>query len=530
MASFVIGTASTTAQTLANGESGMIQQTGSLTPFSGNAVTMAGGAALGVQGSLAALGAASAVLVSGSNSSIMVGAQGSILGLGGAAIESQTGNIELSNSGEVTGESFGMLLGHGGEGSARIVNSGVIRGLQNSGIYAHTDVLTIVNTGEITGGISGIQAFARNVTIQNMGIISSIAVSELPLSSCYILNTGTIAKSVSMSAGNDRFIGDEGLVFGPVMGRSGDDRILTDRGDNEVLGGFGNDRLITGQGDDTLFGDEGADSMMGGLGADFHDGGAGRDQVDYRDSTAGVEVDLRIGEGAGGWAEGDQFVRIETILGSGFADVLTGDASDNLLRGRQGGDRLDGGDGDDTLRGDGGADTILGGAGSDTVTYAGSQEGIVVNLSSSSAATGGQAQGDVLTSIENVIGSEGADLLTGTTGANRLTGGGGGDLLNGLAGSDTLTGGAGADTFHFIPWDGTDTITDFQIGLDKLNLVAFGFTSLAQLTANLEISDDGTDTYLNFTNLNIDSLIILQDRLFASEAAFAASVIYLGPI
>lgn len=136
----------------------------------------------------------------------------------------------------------------------------------------------------------------------------------------------------------------------------------------------------------------------------------------------------------------------------------------------------------------------------------------------------------MLTSIENVIGSEGADLLTGTTGANRLTGGGGGDLLNGWAGNDTLTGGAGADTFHFIPWDGTDTITDFQIGLDKLNLVAFGFTSLAQLTANLEISDDGTDTYLNFTNLNIDSLIILQDRLFATEAAFAASVIYLGPI
>ena len=70
-------------------------------------------------------------------------------------------------------------------------------------------------------------------------------------------------------------------------------------------------------------------------------------------------------------------------------------------------------------------------------------------------AAGGYAVGDVLIGIENIIGSDGADLLTGDSRANVITGG---------EGNDMLTGGAGADTFVFGEQDDThrDEILDFR--------------------------------------------------------------------
>ena len=51
-----------------------------------------------------------------------------------------------------------------------------------------------------------------------------------------------------------------------------------------------------------------------------------------------------------------------------------------------------------------------------------------------------------------------------------MSGLGGNDTLRGRGGDDTLTGGAGADRFVFeaASANGTDTIRDFQSGLDKL--------------------------------------------------------------
>ena len=65
--------------------------------------------------------------------------------------------------------------------------------------------------------------------------------------------------------------------------------------------------------------------------------------------------------------------------------------------------------------------------------------------------------------------------LVGDNGANTLTGGNGDDRIEGGRGNDQLTGGAGADTFIVSDGTGTDTITDFQWGEDKL--VIQGFSS-----------------------------------------------------
>ncbi|NBZ87959.1 CAP domain-containing protein [Stagnihabitans tardus] len=65
-------------------------------------------------------------------------------------------------------------------------------------------------------------------------------------------------------------------------------------------------------------------------------------------------------------------------------------------------------------------------------------------------------------------GGEGNDTLTGGAGADSLTGGGGDDLLTGGAGKDDYTGGAGADTF--VLTSGVDRVSDFDLGLDHIQL------------------------------------------------------------
>ncbi|MEO0999288.1 MAG: hypothetical protein AAFW69_01590 [Pseudomonadota bacterium] len=65
------------------------------------------------------------------------------------------------------------------------------------------------------------------------------------------------------------------------------------------------------------------------------------------------------------------------------------------------------------------------------------------------------------------------ELLYGSHGADVIRGGGGDDLLIDGRASDTLTGGAGADVFELWPDDATEEITDFELGLDRIDLSAF---------------------------------------------------------
>ena len=86
---------------------------------------------------------------------------------------------------------------------------------------------------------------------------------------------------------------------------------------------------------------------------------------------------------------------------------------------------------------------------------------------------------------DTLNGKNGNDILLGGNGKDRLIGGGGSDRLIGEGGNDTLTGGGGADSFVFDsdrryrPKDlGTDTITDFVVGEDKILLSDATFTTI----------------------------------------------------
>ena len=189
-----------------------------------------------------------------------------------------------------------------------------------------------------------------------------------------------------------------------------------------------------------LFGSNGDDTLKGGGGADTLEGGSGIDTVQYSDSGSGVTVALLVGTGSGGTAEGDTFSSIENVLGSIYADTLSGDDDANVLSG---------GIGDDWLKGGGGADTLNGGTGNDTATYLNHGGGVTVSLASGTGTTG-DALGDVLTDIENLYGTAYADTLFGDSRANILHGDNGDDVLKGGGGADRLIGGSGVDTVTYV--------------------------------------------------------------------------------
>jgi Ca2+-binding RTX toxin-like protein len=274
-----------------------------------------------------------------------------------------------------------------------------------------------------------------------------------------------------------------------LSGSAGNDRLVGNDISEDIYGGGGNDLLRGGGGDDNLYGEDGNDRLVGGKGADQLDGGAGVDTADYRGSSASVMVDLLANSGSGGDALGDSFISIENVVGSAFGDTLRGNAGANVLSGRDGNDSLFGGDGNDRLVGGAGADVLNGGAGVDTVDYRTSLNGVTVDLLNNSG-VGGEAQGDTFFFIENVIGSDLADVLRGDAGANRLQGEGDNDSLFGGDGNDRLLGGAGADTLD--GGAGTDT-ADYGSSLVGLTV---------SMTAGIASTGDAAgDVFIAIENL-----------------------------
>ena len=195
----------------------------------------------------------------------------------------------------------------------------------------------------------------------------------------------------------------------------------------------------------------------------------------------------------------------DTITGNSSANVLSGAAGNDSLFGLDGNDSLSGGDGDDYLDGGFGFDTINGGNGNDTTSYAFYSGPIVANLTTGVVSfPGNSTLTDTLISIENLIATNGNDSVTGNSSANVLSGAAGNDTIIGGLGSDTLTGGLGIDIFKYNNLADSafgalnrDTITDFLLGVDKLDLSA--------IDANFTIAGDQAFTFLGssaaFTNV-----------------------------
>ena len=171
----------------------------------------------------------------------------------------------------------------------------------------------------------------------------------------------------------------------------------------------------------------------------------------------------------------------DTVVGTTEDDVIQGLEGDDVLAGDLGNDLIEGGDGADIIRGDfnvrspggsdGGNDTLIGGGGDDRI--------------------GGKGGDDEL------FGGEGDDQLSGDDGNDLLLGGLGNDTLTG----DDSSGGEGADTFVLAEGEGTDTILDFELGIDIIGL-AGGITA-----DQLSIDPNGSNTEISLAG---DILAVLD--------------------
>lgn len=100
---------------------------------------------------------------------------------------------------------------------------------------------------------------------------------------------------------------------------------------------------------DDLSGVEGNDVLEGRGGGDKLKGGTGTNAASYEHAGAGVKASLADPSGNAGEATGDRYTDIRHLLGSRFADELTGNGAANRITGRKGKDRLKGGSGKDTF-------------------------------------------------------------------------------------------------------------------------------------------------------------------------------------
>ena len=271
--------------------------------------------------------------------------------------------------------------------------------------------------------------------------------------------------NVTGDAGDDIMIG--GNFADQFDGQGGDDNLVGSAGNDTLSGGTGSDTLSGNSGDDNLLGGAGNDLLKGAGGNDTFNGGADSDTADYLPSSGGITADLQGGTVTG---QGDDtLTAVENVIGSEFADSLSGDSGANHLRGERGDDVLLGLGGDDVLWGGIGDDTIEGGTGDDYLE--------------------GDHGNDTLS------GGDGDDYLDGQLDQDSLSGGAGNDTLDGSFGNDLLEGGAGNDSL--IGGEGNDEL--FADRESLLSAQSISFTTLSDLKFTPDTLAAGTTTIFEYT-------------------------------
>ncbi|TXI05611.1 MAG: calcium-binding protein, partial [Pseudorhodobacter sp.] len=169
--------------------------------------------------------------------------------------------------------------------------------------------------------------------------------------------------------------------------------------------------------------------------------------------------------------------------------VLTAVSNAPTLTGTANADRLQGGAGATVINGNAGNDWMDGGAGNDRLFGS--------------------------TGNDRLYGNADSDKLYGGSGDDQLYGGSGNDTLEGEAGNDVLAGGTGSDRFVFRSTSNSDTITDFQDGADRIQIV--GVSGFGGLT----LSTVGEDVRISFGTVRILVEDITRAELTSADFIFS---------
>jgi trimeric autotransporter adhesin len=239
--------------------------------------------------------------------------------------------------------------------------------------------------------------------------------------------------NTTATAANDSLTGDDATTT--LDGGAGDDTMLGRGGADHLTGGLGNDTVYGGMGADVLVAGAGNNVLVGGdYFQDYLDGGV--DVLDYAAWTQAITATshasthvMTVVRGT----ETDTLYGIDHVIGTAFADTMTGRNIATTLSGGAGNDSLTGGNATDALRGDAGADTLK--------------------------------SGD-------------AD-----------------DALAGGTGNDSVVGGRGNDVYQYALGDGADTVFDTGAVADQDTLIITGYALSAAVFTRVGNTDDFTITF-----------------------------------
>jgi len=279
-----------------------------------------------------------------------------------------------------------------------------------------------------TGTNAGSAAYDHLVNIENI-IASNFGDTLTGDGQANSFISGTGADTIDGGAGIDTIdfradvnIHTINLATNVNRGGTADHDILSNI--EEIYGGNQGDTITGNSGSTTtIHGGTGNDLFFGGSAADYFDGGGGANTVSYDNdpSGAGLTISLSNTANSSGYAKGDRYTNINTIVGTRFDDTFIGGTSNGS--------------------------TMNGAAGSNWISYAGLG---AATLSLGGGTNAGSAQFDKLLNIDNIIGSDHADVLTGNTHANIINAGLGDDTIFGSGGGDTIDGGDSGLNIHNI--------------------------------------------------------------------------------
>jgi Ca2+-binding RTX toxin-like protein len=408
------------------------------------------------------------------------------------------------------------------------------------------------------------------------------------------LEGGGMNDTIDGGEGNDAMQGgsghddmDGGDGNDGMHGGSGNDTLLGGDGEDTLLGNGGNDQLEGGDGEDLIFGGSGYDvaeggndndiiflqgvggEAYGGHGSDYLAGGSQGDILDAGYFMGGVDTlkgyggddTLRAGRNdivEGG--SGNDTVELDMgySYGKGLYVEIDGNGDGHFGRLSGGGGQLDSGELDsvenvitgnkhDTIDAVGNlANYVETNNGHDTVHTWGGNDAIVLGNGNDFANAGsGHDVVDAGAGHDEVWGHSGNDTLIGFSGDDTLRGGSGNDIMDGGSGEDVLTGGYGADTLlggtddDVFVWNagdfGLDTILDFEMGGDKLNIQSFldmpvpqggSYVGKVFAVANAE----GDAVLAAFSNVGLQAFVELDGiSAAAANAAIASGDLFQEP-
>jgi Ca2+-binding RTX toxin-like protein len=229
---------------------------------------------------------------------------------------------------------------------------------------------------------------------------------------------------------------------------------------NTLIGNAAANQLYGLGGDDTLDGGGGADRMVGGPGNDTYVVGQADDVIV---ELAGGGVDLV--QSSFSYTLKAEFEKLTLLgtsalngTGNGVANTINGNAGANVIDGKGGADTMAGGAGNDSYVVDSAGDVVIELAGG----------GVDIVRSSVSHTLAAEVENLTLTGVLPIAG-------TGNGLANTLVGNAAANTLDGGAGNDRLTGAGGADVFVLGSTLGSDTITDFAAGVDRVSVSQAAF-------------------------------------------------------